>query len=168
LLEEQLKQYALLVAVPRFITTKTKTYCSLKNLFMKTKLLFSYIVTGFASVILIMSCSKDAPSQHTLGSSQSSQSLPKIVNIEARNWQQQSYQRLFIDFLSGVMQGRSGKVYVYLETDKGDIQLSSTHTAFMSGEIWVEIGTGDITLNYLDHTSNAKPFNSLNIKLVFD
>ena len=133
---------------------------------MKQKFLRSNLIIGFASVILITSCSRDVTSPHPVQSS--SQSSPKVLNLVADHWQQQGPESVYINAFYGIMQGRPANARVYIVTDTTEMLLSSGGTTFMSGEIWSTTTSTDLILNYRDFNHGSLPFGYLNVKVVFE
>lgn len=130
---------------------------------MKSKHFLSNITIAFASVLLIASCSKEpAPTVMQTGSYQP----PKILNLVANGWIQQSYTGVYVNPFLGILSHR-GPATVYLQGYESDIILTSAPTSFLTGEIWITSTSSDLILNFRDLSGDPLPFSSLNIKVFF-
>ena len=130
---------------------------------MKSKHFLANITIAFASVLLIASCSKESPITHP---QPGSYQPPKILNLVAGGWIQQSYTDIYVNPFLGILSNR-GQAAVFLQGYESDIVLTSTPTRFLTGEIWITTTSSDLILNFRDLSGDPLPFSSLNIKVVF-
>ena len=132
---------------------------------MKQKSLFSNLIIGFTSVILIASCSRDvaSPQQYSQG-----QSTSGTINLVADHWQQQGGQPVYTNAFSGVLPAGTTSTQVYLMTGSNEALISSGSVIYMGGEIWATTNGSNVTIIYRSFYQKSLPFQSLDIKVVFE